>query len=443
MSALVSRRSQRNIPRTGYKLANLLYATNWKGLSVASPTLVGGAKATRYPNAATSLTPYLIKSSGTVTVTLVADVAFEADDYIQMVDAADSANYMEGNVTEYNTVPGSKILKFNVQHSGGSDTKSDWKIGGTIPVGRNYTCSLKFAGEDAETGFALPTGAPFYASENTGFGVQDINWMDGYPTNDTAGVATSIGTTFESVVINDVITTAFVLEQKKPVAKLDSVVGYKKQQWAMMQRDQNRVGGLPDIPKLRIKYKLWVNDLSTKLSVTNRRVNPLEMKTITDFRYAVSFIKANAADAADPANGGVLEGTVGWELLVDNKANSLPVAPEFLRWKNFTVPVPYEQFFTFETYWQRSASYADETTGRFLLRVILPGETEYTTVFDMNAETVSAYNLAWGTSYVNRHMGIEGSPVHRIFFFGIYGKFEWVAMKFKCAMLKFLDSLID
>ena len=141
MSTLVSRRSQRNIPREGYKLANLLYATNWKGLSVASPTLMYGGRAARYNNAATSITPYLIKSSGTVTVTLVDDVAFEAGDYIQMVDDADSANYMEGNVTEYNAVPGSKILKFNVQHSGGSVTKSDWNIGGTIPAGRNYTCT--------------------------------------------------------------------------------------------------------------------------------------------------------------------------------------------------------------------------------------------------------------------------------------------------------------
>ncbi len=56
---------------------------------------------------------------------------------------------------------------------------------------------------------------------------------------------------------------------------------------------------------------------------------------------------------------------------------------------------------------------------------------------------MTAYNTAWSTSHVNRHMGVDTSEVQRIFFFCIYGKYEQTNMKFKNANLEFWNGLLD
>lgn len=422
----------------------LLYATNWAGITQAAPSGVGGTNAVRFPDYAASTTSRSIPSVGaTIALTLTVDKAFTANtDYVRANSVSDPTKYVDGLVTAY----GSGAITITAQYVGGSGSVNDWTIGGTIPAGRHYFGDIKFVGTDTETDFALPVGSPFYATVSTSFGIQFIDWIDGFASDDAAGFAGSASTDFEQVTIRGVTTTALVIDQKQPTANIDNTNGYRKQTWAMFYCDTALSNAFP---RMLIRYDLWINDLTGKFSSTNRRVNICEMKTVTDHRYVITIIYADATDAAE---FGVAVGTIGWEIISDNRANVL-TAEEFFRYKNFTVPVPTEEFFKFEVYWQRPTSHADVTTGRLLVQYTLESDTEPTVVCDYHSVTNAAYNAmhplaAVGnnpdTNNVNVHNGVDigtnnGKP-QRIFFFGVYGKYERTNMMLKCANAEFWNG---
>lgn len=439
LSRFRTRRVQDNLTK--------LYATNWAGLSLVAPSEVGAGNAVRFPGYAASTTNLAIGAVNTpMTFTLTVDKTFTAGDFIVAASSANPATkWVKGNVTAYTTgSPGSVTM--NVQYTNGTGSVNDWTIGGTIPTARNYYGNTKFLGTDNETSFPLPTVAPFYTTglSTTQFGINLIDHMDGFPSNDAAGFAASAGTTFEQVTINGATTTALVIDQTNPTAPIDYINGYRKQSWGMVYRDVANSGGVggTDIPRLLTRYKLWVNALlittgatADKFTTTNRRVTIWEMKTVTDFRYTVTIIYANSTDATTYS---VPVGTIGWEIVVDNGGGEYVVS-DFYRYKNYTTDVPQGEFFAFDVYWQRATEYTDLTTGRFLVRIKTAGATTWTTIADVNATTAGASN---------RHMGIAdpstiNNKVQRIFFFGVYGKYGQTNMKIKCANLEFWNGLID
>lgn len=439
MITLVSRRTKRNVPRKSQRLANTNYASKWAGITQDAPSGVTGSTATRYKSNSSSVSSVAIAGNGTKSFTIETGEGYVVGDHIMVIPDSQPTYYMAGNVTAHNS--GTGAISFNVTASNGSGTFASWSLGGTIPDGRNYFGLIKFAGTDSETGFALPTGAPLYANTSTGFCIQFIDWYDGFPTNDAAGFAVSASTDFEQVTIDGVTTTALVIDQKQPVAPIDPVGGYRKQTWAMLYRDV-----ATDLPRLLTSYDLWINDLTGKLSTTNRRVNIWEMKTVDDFRYVCTIIMADATDATE---FGVAVGTIGWEIICDNRAASLTVE-EFFRYKNFTTPVPTEEFVKFIVFWVRG-SYTDETKGRLLIQYKPYDSDDFLTVCDYNYQSNIGYNSSHPLQAVgnspdtdnrNIHMGVNGGAPHRIFFCGVYGKYEQTSFKVKCANLEFHDNYL-
>lgn len=431
------------------------YATNWK-ISQAAPSEVIGSTARRYQSYANSTTSKTIANVGTsVTLLIELGKSFSPnDDFIQCVSKGDATKWMKGNVTASTADNGSGngSVTFNVQYKNGAGTFADWTVGGTIPDGKNYTGNIKFVGTDSETNFPLPAGSPLFASDTatTQFGTYFIDFMDGFPTNDAAGLAASAATTYEQVTINGETTTAFVIDQTNPTAPIDYINGYRKQTWATCYRNISAVG-FADLPRLMIKYHMWINDLTGKFTTTNRKLAFFDCKTGSasqggDFRYFVGLVYADSANAAEYS---VPVGTVGWEINADNNANSASpalTAETFFNVKVFNVAVPQDQFFEANFYWKRGVDNADLTTGRFLFRIKLAGDRDYITVWDQNSVTNAAYVAAHPSlSPANRniHMGERGNKFQRLFYFGAYGKYEQTNMKFKCAKLSFHGGLLD
>ena len=319
---------------------------------------------------------------------------------------------------------------------------------GLVPDNRQYACHWAWSGTDTDTGFAPPTGAPLSSTLN--YGCYFIDATYGFATNDHAGVSPLATVTTEDAVIRGVLCKALVLWVAAPNNTLRPA-GYGRQLWRELQRATTA-----DLSRLTIQQDMWLPDLTTLLSTTRRRLTVFDVKTSGDFRYLVTFIKANTADAA---KYNVPVGTIGWEVVCDNNANGGLAFKEFYRVTlypgcaalGFNVSVPLQEFFGFRVYWKRSSAYADETTGQFVLQIKRSSDAKWKTVWDQNSTTNSTYNALYPLSAIantpasdnkNIHMGVNGNKIHRIFR-GIYGLYEEFPVTLKLANEEFWSGLPD
>ena len=320
--------------------------------------------------------------------------------------------------------------------------------GGLVPNDRKYACHWAFSGTDTDTGFDPPVGAPL--SSSMFYGCYFIDATYGFSTNDHAGVSPLATVTTEDAVIRGVSCKALVLWTAAPNITLKPN-GYGRQLWRELQRATTA-----DLSRLTIQQDMRLPDLTTLLSTSHKKLTVFDVKTEGDMRYLVTFIKADSTDAAKYV---VPVGTIGWEIICDNNANGGLSFEEFFRITlypgcaalNFDIPVPLHEWFGFRVYWKRSASYADETTGQFVLQIKRSTDTKWITVWDQNATTNATYNNLYPASATgntpdidnrNIHMGVNGKKIHRIFR-GIYGNYEEYPVTVKIANEEFWSGLPD
>lgn len=321
---------------------------------------------------------------------------------------------------------------------------------GTVPINRDFVCDNKLSGFDAETGFLIPSGEPLFANSSIGYGIYCIDQQRGFPTNDRAGIDTTMPISIQDVVIRGKSTKALTLRTRATGAPIflnpvdgGATRGFGQQLWYMFHRNLAALGAA-DLPRLLIGYDLKLPDFNLLgiFNTTDRRLAIFDVKAENDFRYIVSIIYANAADASA---FGVSPGTLGWEIVCDNNANGSLTFAEFFRVKVYDVPVPVADFFRIEFYFLRAASFADLTGGRFLVRYKKQNDINYTTVWDQHAATNATYNALRGTSNVNRGMGVNGAKIHRIFASGQYGNYLNTSLDLETQIANFqmFDGLID
>ena len=321
--------------------------------------------------------------------------------------------------------------------------------GGLVPNDRQYACHWAFTGTDTDTGFAPPTGAPL--SVSLFYGCYFIDATYGFATNDHAGVSPLATVTTEDAVIRGVSCKALVLWVAAPNNTLRTA-GYGRQLWRELHRATT-----DDLSRMTIQQDIWLPDLTTLLSTSRRRLTVFDVKTEGDLRYAVTFIKADSTDAA---KYGVPVGTIGWEMIGDNNANGGLTYEEFFRVKLYnqcapldhSVSVPLLEWFGFRVYWKRAASYADTTTGQFVVQIKRSTDTKWVTVWDQNATTNATYVALYPLTSLNYpnpaannrniHMGVNGKRIQRIFR-GIYGNYEEYPVTVKIANEKFWSGLPD
>lgn len=332
---------------------------------------------------------------------------------------------------------------------GGSGTSAHVANGGLVPNYRDYYADIDINGADTDTGFAAPTGAPLYATPL--YGVYLIDRYNGFVTSDQAGVDASATAVFEDVTIRGVATKALSMTLKAPGASWVEA-GYNKQMWYIYWRDVNVAS---DLPRFTCAYDLWLNDFTGKFSSTSRRLGIIDIKSGSpsnggDYKMAVAIIQADSVDAAE---FGVAVGTLGYEVVLDNEANSTGPTlthEEFVRYKNYTTPVPTEEFFRIFVNWKRGSSYSDLTTGRFFVEMQRVGDSSRTTIADLNAASIAAYEIAHplqcifptaGAPHAARPilMGERGNMIERIMF-GIYGDYTNTDMQIKIANVDCYDS---
>lgn len=334
--------------------------------------------------------------------------------------------------------------------------------GGTVPNDRNFVCDIPFTGTDTETGFATPTGSPMYATVL--YGAYVIDYYNGFPTSNMAGVAAVAPITFKDVVVEGQATKALSLK----LLAVDSATynaashsgGYRQQIWATLYRN---VASASDFQQMSFSCFVWINDLTSKLSVNNRRVTFIDMKnghaTLGGaLRRSLTIIMADSADAAE---FGVPVGTVGWETIIDNFANYTDglTQEEFIRHKNFTVPVPQGEFFEIDFSFKKSASYSDLETGRFIVRIRTQYSSAWQTVADLYSTTVAAYETAHplqcqfptaGKPHAQRNIhhsvraaGTADDDMLQRIFFGQYSKRENTDFEIMFAKPRFYSGIRD
>ena len=335
--------------------------------------------------------------------------------------------------------------------------------GGTVPNTRKVVCDIPFTGTDTETGFLPPTGSPMYA--NVMYGAYAIDWMNGFATNDAAGLSgAGHFITFKDVTIEGQATKALSLK----LLAVDSEVfnhphntkGYRQQLWGYVYRN---VYVASDFQQMGFSCFVWINDLTGKLSVDNRRVTIVDMKhghpTLGGaLRRLLTIIMANSADAAE---FGVPVGTVGWEMNIDNGGNYTDglTQEEFIRHKNFTVPVPQAEWFELDFSFKKSSAYSDLETGRFIVRIRTQYSSEWQTVADLYSTTVAAYETAHplqcefptvGKPHAQRNIhhsvreaGTANDDMLQRIFFGQYSKRLNTDFEVMFAKLRFYSGIRD
>ena len=334
--------------------------------------------------------------------------------------------------------------------------------GGTVPNDRDFVCDIPFTGTDTETGFSTPTGSPMYATVL--YGAYVIDYYNGFPTSNMAGVAAVAPITFKDVVVEGQATKALSIK----LLAVDSATynaashsgGYRQQVWATLYRN---VAVASDFTSLGFSCYVWINDLTGKLSVNNRRVTFIDMKnghtTLGGaLRRSLTIIMANSTDAAE---FGVPVGTVGWETIIDNFANYTDglTQEEFIRHKNFTVPVPQGEFFEIDFSFKKSASYSDLETGRFIVRIRTQYSSAWQTVADLYSTTVAAYETAHplqcqfptaGKPHAQRNIhhsvraaGTADDDMLQRIFFGQYSKRENTDFEIMFAKPRFYSGIRD
>ena len=268
---------------------------------------------------------------------------------------------------------------------------------GTVTNFWSYVCDIPIEGTDTETGFAKPTGSPLYASMQ--YGVYVMDYYTGFATNDWSGLNAISTIAFETVTIDGEQTTALSLTLKAvPDAVYNSAIhihsgGYDQQLWYMFRRNLSLAA---NITSASFGFHFWLNNLSDKYTATKNRTAIFTTKTGHptkggSLRNQLVIIYANATDAAE---FDVPIGTIGWEVAIDNAANNVSPAltkEEFIRFKNYTIPVPQEEWFEVEVYRKLGDSYSDVVSGRFIVKLKIAGV--WHTLFDIYSTTVAQYEI--------------------------------------------------
>lgn len=303
--------------------------------------------------------------------------------------------------------------------------------GGPCPNDAAVVCWQRYTGTDPVTGFAYPTTSPIFAYNGgvqEGFGMYVIDQYFGLGNpGSQSGVDASTGIATESATVRGVPLTTLKANQYNHVQN-----GYQSgvQSHFMIFRNTS-AGGFVDLTKTCIEMWMKIPDQSTLLSTTYKFRTIHDFKTIGDFRYGIQII---IADSTDAAAFGVAAGKLGWLFIADNAANGGLTQAEFIRVKNYSVPVPTD-YYKASIYWNRSASFSDLTTGRFVYKILTNAGLE-STVFDITPTFIAQYNIdhplactnqAVPSNCVNRHMGENSNPWQRLFlvsnyFGGVGGK---------------------
>jgi len=341
--------------------------------------------------------------------------------------------------------------------------------GGTVPDDRNVVCNNNITGIDTETNYGPPTGSPLWATVL--YGVYFIDYYAGFNVagvadSTRAGVDTVAPITFETVTINGVSTTALCLTLKAVDNTVynhaSHVVGYRQQLWGTFYRNIT-TGGHEDLSVVSFSGFMWINDLSDKYYIpvsgstgAKNRTTLIDWKAGTasnggDYRVGVIAIAATTSEVTE---FGAVKGQRGWEITLDNQANANPALTpshdEYVRFKTFTVPVPEAEWFEYDFYFKRGVDVSDTTTGRFVFRIKVPGDTEWTTVCDLTAASVAQYNIdhpnqALFPSAQNCRMitmGSRGDKMQRLFF-GQYSNRLNTDFTVKFAKVRFKTGLTD
>lgn len=320
-------------------------------------------------------------------------------------------------------------------------------LGGIVPDDRQYACHWAWTGTDTDTGFGPPTGAPL--SSSLFYGNYFIDATYGFVTNDHAGVSPLATVTTEDAVIRGVNCKALRLWVAAPNNTLRPN-GYGRQLWRELQRATTA-----DLSRLTVQQDFYFPDLNTLLSTSRKKLTFFDVKSEGDMRYVVTLIKADSTDAA---KYGVALGTVGLEIICDNNANGGLTFEEFYRVTLYgncaplteELIIPQQEWVGFRFSWKRAASYADETTGQFIVQMKKKTDSHYKTIWAQNATTNATYNALYplsthntpATDNRNVHMGVNGKKIHRIFR-GIYGNYEEYPVELKIANEEYWDGLPD
>lgn len=299
--------------------------------------------------------------------------------------------------------------------------------------------SFTFSGNDS--GFGPPFALPLNVQSDTsgfapGYGIQylktDAN-IPNFSQQNAAGVAERCTVEKVDSVIRGVSSKSLKFTLKAPGV----ISNYYSQMWFVLRRLLNA-----DLPAVTIRYDIklpTITDVVTQIGGSSGRYVLLDIKTTRDFRYVVDLIY----------NGS----QVFFHAYADNWANYYSQGPAYWDLSNTIASVPQNNWFGIEYSWQRptGASHLDHNTGRFRVRARLPGapDGDYTPILDINNASVAAWNAAYGTSYVNKHAGVDyksATPangyVHRIMH-GLYGRFKDVDASYEMDNYRLFNSFLD
>jgi len=369
-------------------------------------------------------------------------------------------NILEWFATDFDGV--TLAAPSNFQPSPGTPASQHVANGGTVPNYLSYVCDNLITGTDASTGYGPPSGDPLKVTVL--YGVYVIDYYRGFATNDRAGVDIVAPISFEDVVINGESTKALVLTQTEvPQATFDNAVhsgGFRQQLWYTFYRNTTTGN---DLPVASFNGFFWVNDLSDKYYIpasgyagAKNRTTFIDWKSGTasnggDYRVSIALIAATDLEVSEY---GATKGQRGFEIVLDNQGNATPdLTPahdEYVRFKNFSVPIPEGEFFEFDFYLKRGASVSDTTTGRFLFRIRPQGSLWWTVVCDLTSESIAQFNIdhpseALFPSAQNCRMitmGSRGDKMQRLFC-GQYSNRYNKEFTVKFAKIKFNSGLRD
>lgn len=345
----------------------------------------------------------------------------------------------------YDCFPGLLTRQAPSQYAYGASNAAYYqRNGGPCPNDAAVVCWQRFTGTDPVTGFVYPSFAPLFAYAGgvvEGFGMYVIDQYFGMGNpGSQAGFDAAIGVTAESNTVRGASMTTLKANHYNHVQNnFQSGV----QSHFMLYRNTG-AGGFVDLDKCCIDTWIKIPDHASLLNSTYKFRAFHDYKTSGDFRYVVHLIYADATDAAA---FGVDVGTIGIMVNVDNNANGGLTFNEFVRMKYYpTDPADYIpiDFFKSTCYWDRSASYSDLDSGRFIYAI------NDKIVIDINVDSVAQYNIdhpaactgnSPATNCVNVHNGVNGNPFQRLFFVSNYfGGIGGNDVQFELARLSIWDD---
>lgn len=346
----------------------------------------------------------------------------------------------------YDCFPGLLTRQAPSQYAyGASNAPYYQRNGGPCPNDAAVVCWQRFTGTDPITNFDYPSFAPLFAYaggtvEGFGMYVVDQYFGMGNP-GSQAGYAAVIGVAADTnTVRGSSMTTLHANHYNHVQNNYQSGV----QSHFMLYRNTRAVGFM-DLDKCCIDTWIKIPDHAALLNSSNKHRAIHDYKTTDDFRYVVSL---TYADSADAAAFGVSLGTIGVMVNVDTNANGVGVPlTEFVRMKYFpknpAEAIPTD-FFKSTVFWDRSTSYSDLASGRFIYAI------NDRVIIDVNAASVAQYNIdhpaactlnSPATNCVNRHKGPNGSPIQRMFLVSNYfGGIGGNDVQFELARLQIWDD---